>query len=138
MQGQRRVRALGGLAAHQISRYFPAMKIVDPQTGLAYIEKRRRRYNEENEPRELTFSCYRRYSFLRRERTREWFCDALEKARTKFGIHILAYVIMPEHVHLLVWPAAARAHTVHEAPVEIQASKAPATQATTDVISPFL
>jgi hypothetical protein len=31
------------------------MRIVDPNTGRSYIEKRRVRYNEPGQPRELTF-----------------------------------------------------------------------------------
>jgi putative transposase len=81
------------------------MKILDPQTGQSYVEKRRVRYNEPGQPRELTFSCYRRYRFLERERTREWFREALQKARAKVAFQIWAYVLMPEHVHfLLVYP----------------------------------
>src|SRR5712692_7397102 len=37
------------------------MRIVDPETGRSYVEKRRVRYNEPGQPRELTFSCYRHY-----------------------------------------------------------------------------
>jgi hypothetical protein len=46
------------------------MRIVDPETGKSYVEKRRVRYNEPWQPRELTFSCYRHYAFLGRDRTR--------------------------------------------------------------------
>jgi len=53
------------------------MRILDPATGRTYVEKRRVRYNEPGQPRELTFSCYRRYPFLARDRTRLWFCEAL-------------------------------------------------------------
>jgi putative transposase len=80
------------------------MRIVDPNTGRSYIEKRRIRYNEPGQPRELTFSCYRHYAFLGRDRTRTWLCEALAEARTEFGFELWAYVIMPEHVHLLVYP----------------------------------
>ena len=80
------------------------MRFIDPKTGEAFVEKRRQRYNELGQPRELTFSCYRRYPFLERERTREWFREALEVARLKFGYQLWAYVLMPEHVHLLVYP----------------------------------
>ncbi|MBL8797509.1 MAG: transposase [Planctomycetia bacterium] len=83
------------------------MRIVDPVTGNTYCEKRRRRYDEPGQPRELTFSCYRRYAFFARERTCEWFCQALEGARSKFGFQIWAYVLMPDHVHLLVYPGTA-------------------------------
>src|SRR6266852_4346389 len=57
------------------------MRIVDPETGRSYVEKRRLRYNEPGQPRELTFSCYRQYAFLGRDRTRAWLCEALDEAR---------------------------------------------------------
>src|SRR5437868_3505088 len=80
------------------------MRIVDPVTGESYFEKRCRRDIEAHQPRELTFSCYRRFPFFSRERTCEWFIQALEKARSRFGFQIWAYVLMPDHVHLLVNP----------------------------------
>ena len=83
------------------------MRVVDPQTGRTYVEKRRRRYNEPGQPRELTFSCYRHYPFLTRERTCEWFREAVETARSRFGFQLWAYVLMPEHVHLLTYPGEA-------------------------------
>ena len=49
-----------------------SMEIIDPATGRACIQKRRQRYDEPGQPRELTFSCYRRYPFLSRNRTRQW------------------------------------------------------------------
>lgn len=85
------------------------MRVFDPNTGECFVAKRRHRYNESGEPRELTFSCYRHYPFLSRERTCEWFCAALEAARAKFGVQIWAYVVMPDHVHLLVYPGEAAA-----------------------------
>src|SRR5438874_10495617 len=54
------------------------MRIVDPMTGTSYVEKRRVRYNEPGQPREPTSSCYRHYAFLGRDRTRAWFCEALD------------------------------------------------------------
>jgi hypothetical protein len=60
---------------------MPAMRIIDPQSGRAHLEKRRQRYNIARQPRELTFSYYRRYPFLGRPRVREWFREALEAAR---------------------------------------------------------
>jgi REP-associated tyrosine transposase len=85
-------------------RNLSCMRIIDPVTGRAYIEKRRVRYHEPGQPRELTFSCYHRYPFLSRDRTRAWLCEALAAAGARFGFQLWAYVIMPEHVHLLVYP----------------------------------
>src|SRR5437660_12653828 len=80
------------------------MRIVDPQTGKSYVENRRVRYDEPGQPRALTFSCYRQFAFLVRDRTRAWFCAALDEARTKFAFQLWAYVVMPEHVHVVVYP----------------------------------
>ena len=55
-------------------------------------------------PRALTFSCYRRLPLLSRDRTRGWFVEAIEEARSLACFDLWAYVIMPEHAHLLVWP----------------------------------
>jgi len=63
-----------------------------------------RHYDGEGDARELTFSCYQRRPFFTREHVCEWFLEALKATRTKHGIHVWAYVIMPEHAHVLVWP----------------------------------
>jgi putative transposase len=80
------------------------MLVPDPESGRMIYRKRRRRFDEDRSPRELTFSCYRRLRLLDRDRTRRWFVEALEVARREWPIDIWAYVIMPEHVHLLVSP----------------------------------
>jgi len=62
------------------------------------------RHYDNGEPHFLTFSCYRRLPLLSKDRTRQWVVDALQYARVKHGFHLWAWVIMPEHVHLLLWP----------------------------------
>jgi putative transposase len=62
------------------------------------------RYNDSGHAHSLTFSCYHRQPFLSRDRSRQWFVDAVGRAREAHEFHIWAHVIMPEHVHLLVWP----------------------------------
>ena len=66
--------------------------------------KTRQAINTEGEAHGVTFSCYQRRKFLSRDRTRQYFIDALEVMREKHDVHIWAYVIMPEHVHLILWP----------------------------------
>ena len=66
--------------------------------------KRCKRYNDPGHAHELTFSCYRRQPFLNGDRAREWFVDAIERARKRHSFHLWAYVIMPEHPLLLLWP----------------------------------
>jgi putative transposase len=79
------------------------MRVRDLRTGKTYISKRRKRYDD-GSPRELTFTCFHRYRFLEKDRAREWFLTALEKARARWPVDLWAWVIMPEHVHLLVSP----------------------------------
>jgi len=50
----------------------------------------------------LTFSCYRRYPYLGRSAARELFERSLELMRKRYEFVVCGYVIMPEHVHLLV------------------------------------
>ncbi|HVS37466.1 MAG TPA: hypothetical protein VMS17_18025 [Gemmataceae bacterium] len=66
--------------------------------------KQVRSYNTPGHAHELTFSCYRRLPLLSRERTRQWFLDALDAARRRRHLALWAYVVMPEHVHVIVWP----------------------------------
>ena len=50
----------------------------------------------------LTFSCYRRLPLLGNGRARERFVQALGKMRERYGFLLVGYVVMPEHVHLLI------------------------------------
>jgi putative transposase len=61
-------------------------------------------YDGQLDARSLTFSCFQRKPFLGKDRTRQWMIDAIRLARTKHAFHLWAYVVMPEHVHLLLWP----------------------------------
>lgn len=68
------------------------------------FRKRRRSFNDIGHAHELTFSCYRGLPLLGKDRTRRWFIDALNAARRKQRLELWAYVIMPEHVHVLMLP----------------------------------
>lgn len=53
---------------------------------------------------ELTFSCFRNQNFFDSEMACTFFIDGIEKARSKQCFKILAYVIMPDHVHIIIFP----------------------------------
>jgi putative transposase len=86
------------------ARQSIAMRVVDPTTGREFFSKRRRRFDGDCAPRELTFSCYKGFQFFSRERTCAWFVEAVKQARDEWPVDLWAWVIMPEHVHLLVAP----------------------------------
>ena len=50
----------------------------------------------------LTFSCYRRLPLLNTMRARNLFAHALDKIRERYRFLLVGYVVMPNHVHLLI------------------------------------
>jgi putative transposase len=50
----------------------------------------------------ITFSHYRRLPLLKTVRARDVFLKELGNVRDEMGFHLLGYVVMPEHVHLLM------------------------------------
>jgi putative transposase len=60
-----------------------------------------------NEPgcfHELTFSCYQRQPLFDCDDKYKLFLLSLSQARSRHFFKIVAYVIMPNHVHLLICP----------------------------------
>ncbi|TWT40568.1 hypothetical protein RAS1_42810 [Phycisphaerae bacterium RAS1] len=68
------------------------------------IRKARKAWDEPGHAHFLSYSCYRRLPLLTRDRTRRWVIDAMQSARREHDAPLCAYVIMPEHVHLLLCP----------------------------------
>ncbi|MGA2339888.1 MAG: transposase [Terracidiphilus sp.] len=50
----------------------------------------------------ITFSCFHRLPFLEAPAAKESFELVLEQARSRHQATVYAYVLMPEHVHLLI------------------------------------
>ncbi|MGB8262005.1 MAG: transposase [Terracidiphilus sp.] len=60
------------------------------------------RYQQTGEFHFLTFSCYRRRPTPSTVVAMELFEDALERVRFRYLFVVAGYVVMPEHVHLLL------------------------------------
>src|SRR5690242_15113771 len=50
----------------------------------------------------ITFSCYDRLPLLGSARARNVFVRILHRTREEYGFKLVGYVVMPEHVHLLI------------------------------------
>ncbi len=61
-----------------------------------------KRYQQARDLHFVTFSCYRRQPLLDYACAKRWFELALEQARRQYDFYVVGYVVMPEHVHLLV------------------------------------
>ena len=61
-----------------------------------------KRYQHTGQSHFLTFCCYQRRLLFTTDASRRVFENALERVRRSFRLRIYAYVVMPEHIHLLV------------------------------------
>jgi len=50
----------------------------------------------------VTFSCHSRLPYLASPEAKSIFEDALERMRLRYDFFVVGYVVMPEHVHLLL------------------------------------
>jgi putative transposase len=66
------------------------------------MKSQRIRYQQTGEFHFVTFSCYRRRPYLSAIAAMELFEDALERIRLRCLFAVAGYVVMPEHVHLLI------------------------------------
>ncbi|MCH7547850.1 MAG: transposase [Planctomycetes bacterium] len=70
-----------------------------------FFRKSLKRFEIENQPRFLTFSCYRRLPLLDNNDIRDLFEVRLDAARKQHGFRLHAWVLMPEHVHMILTPS---------------------------------
>ena len=60
------------------------------------------RFHESGQSHFVTFCCYHRRRLLTTDESRRIFESALERVRLSFRLQVYGYVVMPEHVHLLL------------------------------------
>jgi putative transposase len=61
-----------------------------------------KRYYGDDHPHFLTWTCYHRQGWLAEPKRRDLFLHILEEARRRYRFVVVGYVVMPEHVHLLI------------------------------------
>jgi putative transposase len=61
-----------------------------------------KRFQNTGQSHFVTFSCYHRRPMLTTATSRRLFESSLERARRSFRLRVYGYVVMPEHIHLLV------------------------------------
>ena len=91
------------------------------------------RYHQTGNFHFITFSCYHRLPFLTTTTARDLFETSLERIHRRYNFVVAGYVVMPEHVHLLVSePRIGQLSTVMQAlklSVAVQRSERPFWQA---------
>ena len=66
--------------------------------------KTRKIYNAPGDSHFLTFSTFKRLPLLTKQRSCQWVVDAIVLSRERNPFDLWAWVIMPEHVHLVLNP----------------------------------
>ena len=64
------------------------------------------RYDEPGHTHFWTASCYRQLDFFGHEAMKTVVVEGLRMLQQRFGICLIAYVVMPDHVHLILYPHA--------------------------------
>src|SRR5919205_823673 len=60
------------------------------------------RFHQSGQSHFVTFCCYHRRPLLATDESRRIFESALERVRRSYRLYVYGYVVMPEHVHLLL------------------------------------
>ena len=63
-----------------------------------------RHYHEPGHFHEFTFSCYHQMKLLANDTWRGYLARSIDDATANEGFQVLAFVFMPEHVHLIAYP----------------------------------
>jgi putative transposase len=71
---------------------------------------RLKRYDLPGHTHFLTFSCYRRLTFFWHDAVKQIAIEGLRLLQSKFTVCLVGYVIMPEHMHIIVYPHARGCH----------------------------
>jgi putative transposase len=70
----------------------------------AIHRKRCKRFDSPGDAHCLTFSCFHRLPLFTRPRSCQWMLAALDLGRCKKQFDLWAYVVMPEHAHVVLLP----------------------------------
>ena len=69
---------------------------------LVFMPKNLKRYSGKGDLHFITCTCYRRLPLFRSARSRSMFAKILGEVRDRYGFQLVGYVVMPNHVHLLI------------------------------------
>jgi REP element-mobilizing transposase RayT len=97
---------LAGFARHGTTdREFPCSLVTDNSLRFEYCPQMPQALHPFYGGRDLhflTFSCYKRLPFFNNAFRCDLFLKILERVRRRYRLVVLGYVVMPEHIHLLV------------------------------------
>jgi putative transposase len=85
-----------------MKRGYPTLSSEKGLAILLLLREKPRRYTGLGDLHFITFSCYQRRPLLGTVRARNLFAKVLGEVRARHEFLLVGYVVMPEHVHLLM------------------------------------
>jgi len=79
------------ITASSLSRLYPA-----------HVHRKPKRFYGAGHLHFITCSCYRRHPLLGTQKRRDLFLTVPEQVRKRYRFVVVGYVVMPEHIHLLL------------------------------------
>ncbi len=67
-----------------------------------FVSNHPTRYNGTNDLHFINCSCYHRQAWLATPKRRDLFLTVLEQVRVRYRFVVVGYVVMPDHIHLLI------------------------------------
>src|SRR5208337_1650272 len=90
----------------RIFHHHRTVRAVTAPTSLRHysgaMRRNLKRYHGAGRLHFITCSCYRRQPWLGTPRRRDLFLAVLEQVRSRYHFVVAGYVVMPEHIHLLI------------------------------------
>jgi putative transposase len=87
--------------------------------------KKLKRYHEPGDSHELTFSTYQHLNLITNDLWRSMLCRSIDRAIENHKYRLIAFVLMPDHVHLLVYPTDVKPGELPDLDVLLSAIKRP-------------
>ncbi|MGC2208764.1 MAG: transposase [Candidatus Korobacteraceae bacterium] len=61
-----------------------------------------KRFHQSGQTHFITFGCYHRHPSFIMDAAKHTFETALERVRGRYSLFVYGYVVMPNHIHLLI------------------------------------
>jgi putative transposase len=83
-------------------QFFITFSVLSNQSTINRMTQGLKRYQYAGDLHFVTFSCYQLNPYLASPSVRSLFEEVLERTRVRYRFCVIGYVVMLEHVHLLV------------------------------------
>jgi putative transposase len=100
----RHVRTADSLRSLAVAPALPRETVITVSAETTHRRRKLHRIEAIGDVRFLTFSCFHRLPLFDNDAIKDAFVEVLDSARARTCFRLIAWVVMPEHVHLMIVP----------------------------------